>query len=489
MRLMFITSKISGGGAERVITALASRFAEEHDVYLVSQVPPDGILYPVSEKVKQLNLYEEQKPKDVPISVTYPEWQSNEKGNKPFSQSAVNISRSLLKEFRILFCRIFRKLRRVIGKILRHSKIGRKFLDDRTKTLARNTYLRSLSEKLEFYKRMYEIDCAISFLNPTNFINTKSSAGIPTIISIRSCVEGPFVPQELRTWIGKKELLFSCMKADRIIAVSKETAYSLKKKYLVNDKKTSVIYNPCDVDIIHDLEKEPLDNPEILGKIEKKGFVFISVGRVVAKKGQWHMIRAFQLVREKHPEAILLILGKRGKQNTYLLLEETIRYFGLEESVLLAGPHKNPFAYLSKADAFVFSSFNEGFPNAMTEAMAVGLPIISTDCRSGPREILAPATDYLAKTKTIDYAEYGILVPECSGSTVIDRQLEQNEIYMAEAMIRIIEDRKMREYYSVKSRERAEAFSTEANLQQWRTLINELVKEKKENSGKSFRGY
>ncbi len=193
------------------------------------------------------------------------------------------------------------------------------------------------------------------------------------------------------------------------------------------------------------------------------------------------MIRAFQLVREKHPEATLLILGKRGEQNAEQLIENTIRRLGLEKSVLLAGFHENPFSYLSKADVFVFSSFNEGFPNAITEAMAVGLPIISTDCRSGPREILAPATDYLKKTKTIDYAEYGILVPECSGSTVIDRGPEQNEILMAEVMIRMIEDTELREHYSAKSCERAKAFSIEANLQQWITLIDELIKEKKEN--------
>lgn len=489
MRLMFITPRITGGGAERVITALASRFVVENEVYLVSMLPPEGNSYPVSENVRQLKLYEECEPKDDSTSVTCPVLQTAQQRNIYFSQYSGKTPYTFISVFQTVIQRVKGKLKRLIGIILRHSKIGRRYLEERTKALAESTYMQKMSEKLEACKRAYGIDCSISFLNPANFLNTKSSAGIPTIISIRSCVEGPFVSPELKTRIGRQELLYSCNKADRIIAVSKETAHGLKKNCHASDKKTFAIYNPCDIDTILALKNKPPDDPEILEKIEKKGFVFISVGRVVMKKGQWHMIRAFQLVHEKHPEAILLILGKRGEQNAEQLIENTIHLLGLEKSVLLAGFHENPFSYLSKADAFVFSSFNEGFPNAITEAMAVGLPIISTDCRSGPREILAPSTDYLKKTKTIDYAEYGILVPECSGSTVIDRGPEQNEILMADAMIRMIEDTKLREYYSAKSRERAKAFSTEANLQQWITLINEVINEKKENSCQSIYRY
>ena len=123
----------------------------------------------------------------------------------------------------------------------------------------------------------------------------------------------------------------------------------------------------------------------------------------------------------------------------------------------------------------MMSSFNEGFPNALIEAMALGLPVISTDCRSGPREILAPDTVCTKKTEITEYAEYGILVPECSGETEPVRELEENEIRLADAMIELIENAELRQHYAGKSKERAEQFRPEDIAEQWERLIEEVV--------------
>ena len=109
--------------------------------------------------------------------------------------------------------------------------------------------------------------------------------------------------------------------------------------------------------------------------------------------------------------------------------------------------------------------------NALVEAMAVGLPVVSTDCRSGPREILAPDTDYSKKAESAEFAEYGILVPECSGNKLTTDSLEKEETILSEAMLALVEDQALRERYREKSVKRARLLTPEEALSQWESLI------------------
>src|SRR5690606_38991147 len=84
--------------------------------------------------------------------------------------------------------------------------------------------------------------------------------------------------------------------------------------------------------------------------------------------------------------------------------------------VFLLGFKKNPFPYLTQSEVFILSSLYEGFPNVLVEAMQCGLPVISSDCFSGPREILNPSTDIPTPTKELTYAEYGILTKVADSS-------------------------------------------------------------------------
>lgn len=95
-------------------------------------------------------------------------------------------------------------------------------------------------------------------------------------------------------------------------------------------------------------------------------------------------------------------------------IQKLTKNLQLKDDVLFLGFKNNPFKYIAKADLFVLSSLWEGFPNVLIEAMVCGLPIISTGCRSGPREILAPT--YRNKVKNDYYkAEYGVIIPEFNG--------------------------------------------------------------------------
>ena len=466
LRIMFITPRISGGGAEKVITSLASYMTERYEVYLVSMLPPKDNPYPVSDQVVQLRLYETcrsnaSKKSPGPQAVSGLEVQSN---------SAKRLLYRIRKKIRNAKKKVYQKLKKEV------LKCGDKAFPDFSREIEAELNYQKQGRALMQLKKYYQIDCAVSFLNPANYINGLSKSGIPTIISIRSCLDGPFAPPESQGRFGKNRIIRTCKKADKIVAVSKETGVNLQQCFHADSDKTTVIYNSCDMERIQLLSKELPKDEEILRRISDAEFVFVSNGRRVKKKGQWHLIWALQKTLEKHPGAILMILGAAGDRDTRVLLERLIREKHLENHVFLLGFHNNPFSILARGDAFVMTSFNEGFPNALVEAMAVGLPVISTDCRSGPREILAPGTPCISKvTEIIDYAEYGILLPECSGNTDIFRELEDGEKLLAEAMCKLIEDPDLRCYYAQRSVERAAQFHKNDIIKQWECLIQDMT--------------
>ena len=478
-KIMFITPRISGGGAEKVITALASYMAEKYEVYLVSMLPPQENPYPVSSRVVQLGLYKNKTGKKTNQSGQGQKKISEQEGQVKLSKSLLmRGKRKLRKIKKKVINKLKSKYRKERDRIRKHLwKLADKAYPEYSKERKIDLRHKELGKELDKLKKKHQIDCAVSFLNPANDINTLSRVRTPTIISIRSCLDGPFAPPESKGWFGKRRIIQNCRKADRIVAVSKETGENLCKSFHAEKKKISVIYNACDLEKIQVLGQELPQDEEIIKRVNEAEFVFASNGRRVMKKGQWHLIRAFKETHRKHPGTVLMILGKKGERDTEALLTNLLHENQMEDYVFLLGFHENPFSVLSRANAFVMSSFNEGFPNALVEAMALGLPVISTDCRSGPREILAPETNCTEKvTDRIELAEYGILTPECSGNTDIFKELEENERLLFEAMCMLIENPDLRNHYAQKSMERAAQFQRNDIMRQWEHLIEDTMK-------------
>jgi glycosyltransferase involved in cell wall biosynthesis len=185
--------------------------------------------------------------------------------------------------------------------------------------------------------------------------------------------------------------------ADSIIAISKNVADDLARRSGLSRQSIQVVYNAFDLTIIAERAKAPVDHPWFASNICP---VFLAVGRLDTQKDYPTLLRAFAAVRSKM-DARLVILGEGRLRPELLQLAQEL---GISNDVSLPGFADNPYAYMAKASAYVLSSAWEGFANVVVEALACQTQVVSTDCPSGPSEILengrfgrlVPVGDYQA---------------------------------------------------------------------------------------------
>ncbi|APZ44715.1 hypothetical protein BW247_13425 [Acidihalobacter ferrooxydans] len=177
--------------------------------------------------------------------------------------------------------------------------------------------------------------------------------------------------------------------SDTVVAVSHGAALSVQQAFGVPKKQLRVIYNPVDIAGIRAAAQEEARFPWV-----DDYPVFIAVGRLNEQKNFPLLLRAFRRVRA-HMPCHLAIVGEGEERR---LLESLIRETRLSQDIWLAGYRDNPWLFMTLAVSLVCSSDYEGLPNVLIEALALNLPIVSTDCPSGPAEIL-------------EGGRYGLLTP------------------------------------------------------------------------------
>lgn len=286
---------------------------------------------------------------------------------------------------------------------------------------------RNVDRVIELRKilRKEKPECLVSFMAEPNYRAVVASFGLrnKVIVSVRN---DPSI--EYGGILGKILGKILLPLADRCVFQTPDAQKWFPKRL---QKKSKIIYNAVKDDFF-----------EIERNVEKN--TIVTCGRLVDQKNHKMLIDAFELVRKKYTEAKLLIYGEGSLRNE---LEEIIDNKGLKNSVQLHGNSDNIPEVLSKAEIFVLSSDYEGMPNALMEALAVGVPSISTDCPCGGPRML------------INNNEDGILVPIKS-----HRQL-------AHAIMEILGDISLQIKFSSESKNKAKTYKSTRILDMWHKYI------------------
>lgn len=233
----------------------------------------------------------------------------------------------------------------------------------------------------------------------------------------------------------------------KVIALSEGVKSDLIKNFAIKKVKIKVIYNPIEFEYINKVDTQEIEDVEF--SEEEK--IIITVGRLAKQKDHHTLLKAFKIVSERI-KVKLLIVGKGQLEQD---LKKTADKLAITDKVYFLGFKKNPYKYMKKSDVFVLSSKFEGFGHVIVEAMATGTPVISTDCPSGPSEILGSN-------------EYGILVP------VGDYES------LAEKILDLIQDDEKIRQYQIQGYKRAQLFKANKIVAKYEDVFRSVIKDKKQ---------
>lgn len=301
----------------------------------------------------------------------------------------------------------------------------------------RNAFRRKRS--LLRLKQELKIDISMSFGDTANLANILSRKSEKTILTIHgyASLSGSYFKKILDRYIYRR--------AHKVACVSAKMTTDLMALFHLSEDKVVTLHNPYDFDSIAEQALAAIAD-------EIKHPAIITMGRLEKIKGYRHLLRVFRIVQQNLPEAVLYFAGDGEERKE---LEMLAKELGLAQQVVFLGFQSNPFRYIAKCDLFVLSSIHEGFPNALVESMACAIPVVASDCKSGPREIISSIYSDTTATE-VEYADYGILIPPFAADESSEPELDQ---LFADAILRILKGGEIYKHYRQKSVERAKAFS------------------------------
>jgi len=297
--------------------------------------------------------------------------------------------------------------------------------------------------KLRKTMKTYQPDTILSFLHYTNIITVMASLFLRRKFKLIICERSypsKYLPKVRLRHLIKWLMRFTYRKADIILAVSKSIARVLEEDFNIKSEKIKTIYNPVILEEIKTKCQKEIKHPFFE---DERTQIIMGVGRLVEEKRFDRLLRTFSLVRKKRDRVYLIILGEGELRKELENLSLELR---VDKWTDFVGFQSNPYAWIRKADIFVLSSDFEGFPNVILEAMACGTPVISTDCQSGPNEIIVNGQN-------------GILVPT------------EDEKALAEAILKLLTNDNLRKRFSEEGKKKAETLGIEKILPQYEELI------------------
>lgn len=283
----------------------------------------------------------------------------------------------------------------------RESKYKRIFLNIKSKNIIFKQIHRI--NRMREIKNKYNIEVCISFLENPNMINILSrTKQCKTYVSVRN--------YKSKQLAGKKGVFYQYLIrllynfSDLIITNAKKSKEDLINNFRVKEDNIKVIYNFYNTNMINKLAAMPIEE-KLLSLFKKK--IIISLGRLEKVKGFEELIYSYNFSKLDKSKVKLVILGDGSLINK---LKSLVFDLDLENDVFFLGYKENPYKYIEKSSVFVLNSYFEGFPNALVESMICGVPVISTNCLSGPSEIIGEE-DYSLPKNENGLSKYGVLVP------------------------------------------------------------------------------
>ena len=268
-----------------------------------------------------------------------------------------------------------------------------------------------LAYKLAKICSFTKADYCFSLTLRPNLINSLSRIFGNKSVTILYEVATPsvqYAKKNISSFVIKKMISTIYPKGDILLANSMGVSNDLKVNFFI-EKDIQVVYSPVNIEHIVNLSNVACELSD------KECVRFVTVGRLDKGKNHEMMIKSFSKI--KNTKSMLYILGEGELKNELKLL---INKLSLQKRVLLLGFDNNPYKYLRQCDVFLFSSNFEGFPTVVIEALVCGLPVISTDCYNGPREILSNVNNFQHIVYNIQLVDYGILTPVNNQSCFIE---------------------------------------------------------------------
>ncbi|WP_181304253.1 glycosyltransferase [Rufibacter sp. XAAS-G3-1] len=332
--------------------------------------------------------------------------------------------------------------------------------------------------KVRKIKQRYRIDATVSHLEGADYVNVLSGGKGRVYLCIQGSKSHDKHISGFVGWIRKKILIPRLYNlADRVVCVSQQITEELKHDFGIDATKLEVIYNACDLEMIAASIQEEI-RPEYKSILANHK-VIVTTGRLHEQKCQEPLLDIMVELKNQI-NCKLFILGDGPKRDGLLARAKELKLrfhhpwgnspITAEYDVYFLGFQKNPFKYISHGTLFVLPSSWEGFSLALVEAMACGLPVVSTDCPTGPREAIAPGTANNQNLSQAEKAEFGFLMP------LLNKTGEEQGASVREwaALLQaLLADEQTRGEYKQKSLRRAQEFSPGKIYGQWLEVIRQ----------------
>ena len=301
---------------------------------------------------------------------------------------------------------------------------------------AKTTYLKKIEKKIKNEKYDIVIDYSSNLLKYDNF-----DIKIPVFAWIHfSLTFG-----EKLTLEKIKKYKKQYKKYSKIFAITRVMKEEFINKVGIDEKKVELVYNPIDLKLI----EKKAENVEKKYENYLKQDYFLQVSRLTQQKQPEHLVDIYYKLKQAGIKEKLYFIGDGEKKE---IIKQKIKEYNLEDDIILLGQIENPYPFFKNAKLFVHTAKYEGLPTVLLESLALGTPVVSYDCPTGPRDILGKNS------------EYGELI-----------SLNDKDMFV-EKVLELMNSKEKYEKYKKLSLIRANDFSMENNKVKLKELIENIKK-------------